>query len=206
MSDDHELEQLEPGIERTMSFGYECVSPEHEADILECLCEGYTRANQIMIRAQENAYPCCLGCGNYRYVPPSNCVYDFRSREVVDRNCQAVLGAAALHRKRKGTCIDLACMLAAIYREKEGDALAKVIIDYQFDEQTADAQGGEIVPGKYHAMVKKGDGTIVDPQAQLEALAAKQAATELAFDEQLSVGESCGCRGLLPPEQTSHVG
>ncbi len=198
MSDDHELEELEPGITRTMGYDYECVSPEHEADLLEALCEGFVRANQIQIRAQENAYPCCLGCGNYRYIPPQNCG--------TDRNCQNVHGAAPLHRKRKGTCIDLACLLAAILREKEGDRGARVVIDFQFDGRAANVDGGEILPGRYHAMVLKGDGaTLLDPQKQLEELAAKQAAAKLAYDEQLSVGASCGCKGLLNPDEVRHA-
>lgn len=199
MSDDHEpLEELEAGIARTMSYVYETVGPEHEAHLLEALCEGYVRANQIQVRAQDGAYPCCLGCGNYRYVPPSNCkTYDYRKRRSVDPQCQQVLGAAPLHRKKEGTCIDLACYLCALIREKDGDRQARVGIDYQFDE------AGRMIPGKYHAIVVKGDGQILDPQRQLEELAARKSAggsacAGAADDGAIAVG-SCGCSARPNP-------
>lgn len=167
MSDDHEpLASLPDGITRRMSFSFTIVDPEHEADCLEALCEGYVRANQIVIRAQPNAYPCCLTCGGYKYVEPRNCyVYKFQARQKrgTDPQCQHVRGCYELHREGKGTCIDLACALAAFYREKEGDHSARVVIDYQI------AEDGLSKPGLYHAMVKKGDGTIVDPQAMVQA-------------------------------------
>lgn len=155
---------------RTLSFEYGTIGPEHEADCLEAICEGMVRANQIMIRAQPDAYPCCLGCSGYRYVNPQNCrTFNWRRGHApkVDPNCQHVFGAFGLQRRRAGTCIDLACMAAAIYREKENDPNARVIIEFQFgDVIDVDEEGEEIrerLDGLYHAMVKLGDGTIVDP-------------------------------------------
>lgn len=162
---------------REMSYSFGVIGPEHEADLLEALCEGYTRANQIQIRAEPAAYPCCLGCGSYRYVEPENCqVYDFRRGRArkTDPNCQHVFGAFPLDRRKRGTCIDLACMLAAIFREKDGDRRARVVIEHQFRIVGADDEGVEIkerLDGKYHAMVMKGDGTIVDPTTKVKALA-----------------------------------
>lgn len=161
---------------RTMSFDLGVVAPEHEADALEGLCEGFVRANQIMIRAEPDSYPCCLGCGEYRYAEPENCrIFDWKRGKAkkVDPNCQHVFGAYHLDKRKRGTCIDLACMLAAIYREKDNDARARVIVEHQF---TSD---GERLDGKYHAMVMKGDGEIVDPTLKVKAA--------------LPVGESCGC-------------
>lgn len=145
-------------IPRRMSFGYGVTSPHMEADLLEALCEGFVRANQIQIRTEPDAFPCCLGCGKYKYVPPRNCrVYNIRG-EIRDPNCQHVYGAFPLDKRQMGTCIDLACMLCAIYREKDGDAGARVLIDHQLDDE------GNGIPGMYHALVRKGDGEIVDPQ------------------------------------------
>lgn len=200
-ADDDQLEELEDGFVRTMSFVYETSDPEHEADLLEALCEGFVRANQIMIRAQEDAYPCCLGCGNYAYVPPASCqVYDRQRRKTVaDGSCQKVLGAAQLHRTGKGTCIDLACYLCALKREKDGLRSARVGIDYQFNPDV----DGEIQPGKYHAIVvvPQGEGqadVILDPQQQLEELAERRAASELV-QRKLEVGAGCGC-GASPDQ------
>src|SRR5690606_2394102 len=106
-----------------------------------------------------------LGCGSYTYVEPENCrVYDWRRgrSQKVDSNCQHVLGAYPLDMRKKGTCIDLACMLCAIYREKNGDRGARVVIEHQYSAQ------GERQDGKYHAMVMKGDGEIVDPTAKVK--------------------------------------
>lgn len=151
----HETQQWFP---RRMSYGYAVVHPEMEADLLEALCEGFVRANQVQIRCDPEAFPCCLGCGRYRYVPPANCrVWHWRTGRSVDPNCQHVHGAFPLDRRKMGTCIDLACMLAAVYREKEGDPTCRVIVDHQLDED------GNGIPGKYHAMVMKTDGEIVDP-------------------------------------------
>lgn len=192
MSDDHdELVPLPESVERRMSVSYAVVSPQHEADCLEALCEGYVRMNQVMIRAQPNAYPCCLTCGEYQYIPPRNCyVYKFglRRQRGTDPACQHVRGCYELHRSGKGTCIDLACSLAAFLREKEGDARARVVIEHQFDEKD------ELKPGLYHAMVMKGDGSIVDPQAQVQE-------AEAVFNQsggELAVG--CACSSIVATE------
>jgi hypothetical protein len=143
---------------RRMSFGYAVIDPHMEADLLEGLCEGYVRANQIQILADPDAYPCCIGCGKYRYIPPKNCrIWHWRTGREVDPNCQHVHGAYPLDRRKMGTCIDLACMLAAIYRVKEGDPGARVLIDHQIDDE------GNGIPGKYHALVRLGNGEIIDP-------------------------------------------
>ena len=160
--DDHA--EMPEWIPRRMSFGYGVTDPQMEADLLEAICEGYVRANQIQIRSCPDAFPCCLGCGKYRYVPPRNCrVMHWRTGKQVDPNCQHVHGAFPLDKRQMGTCIDLACMLCAIFREKDGDTAARVLIDHQLDES------GNGIPGMYHALVRKGDGEIVDPQRKVES-------------------------------------
>lgn len=190
MSDDHgELEPLaEDAVERRMSVSYAVISPEHEADCLEALCEGYVRLNQIVIRSQPNAYPCCLTCGEYSYVPPVNCYtykLGLRRQRGTDPACQHVRGCFELQKSGKGTCIDLACALAAFLREKENDRGARVVIEHQFDEK------GDHKPGLYHAIVMKGDGSIVDPQVQVQE-------AEAAFNStggELAIGCACSAGG-----------
>jgi hypothetical protein len=189
MSDEKEP-HAENYIRRKMSYEFGVISPEHEADLIEGLCEGMVRANQIQIRAQPDAYPCCLGCGGYKYVQPENCrAFDWRGGSPsVDKSCQHVYGAWPLDVRKRGTCIDLACMLCAIYREKEDDRTARVIIEHQFRTVGTDANGQEVrerLDGQYHAMVMRGDGSIVD------AVDKVRANTEQA--QSMSVGQACDC-------------
>ncbi len=179
-------------IRRKMSYEFGVISPEHEADLLEGLCEGMVRANQIQIRAQPDAYPCCLGCGGYVYVEPQNCrAFNWRQGRAakLDKSCQHVFGAWPLDVRKRGTCIDLACMLCAIYREKEDDRSARVIIEHQFGPVIGYDENGEEIrerlDGRYHAMVMRGDGTIVD------AVEKVRANTEQA--EGMTVGQACDC-------------
>ena len=187
MSEDVIVQHRDDYVRRRMSYEFAVIGPEHEADLLEGLCEGIVRANQIQIRAEPEAYPCCLGCGKYKYVEPESCqFFDWRgsrASRTIDRNCQHVFGAYPLDKRRRGTCIDLACMLCAIYREKGDDLKAQVIIEHQFGPVVGhDDEGAplrERLDGNYHAMVRKGDGTIVDPTHKVEA--AQQ------------TGQACGC-------------
>ncbi len=189
MSDEETAPHAFEYFRRRMSYEFGVIAPEHEADLLEGLCEGFVRANQIQIRAQPAAYPCCLGCGAYKYVDPENCqIFDWRgsrAKRKIDPNCQHVFGAQPLDKRKRGTCIDLACMLCAIYREKDGDRRAHVIIEHQFGPVEGHDDDGsplrERHDGKYHAMVQKGDGTIVDPTHKVEAA--------------LQVGKACDCGG-----------
>jgi hypothetical protein len=179
-----QLPHQEDYFRRRMSYEFGVTGPEHEADLLEGLCEGFVRANQIQIRAEPDSYPCCLGCGSYIYVEPENCrVYDWKTRRHLktDGNCQHVFGAYPLDVRRKGTCIDLACMLCAIYREKDNDREARVIIEHQVDGN------GDGIPGKYHAMVMRGDGRIVDPTEKVKQ------ATAAASAAAIQVGKACDC-------------
>ena len=173
---------------RRLSYGYTCTDPEHEAQVLEAICEGFTRANVAQMQADPDAFPCCLSCGDIQYVEPENCkIRDWRTNSPVDPNCQHVFGAVQLVRRRKGTCIDLACLLAAIYRLKEQDHAARVIIDFQQDGL------GRFVPGQYHAMVMRGDGSIVDPVAK--TMNANEVAHPIAVGGGQAYESPCGCGG-----------
>ena len=163
---------------RRMSYGFGVDHPNMEADLLEGLCEGFVRANQVQIRVDPEKYPCCLGCGEYKYVPPKSCrVFDWRTGQARDPNCQHVHGAFPLNQRGMGTCIDLACMLCAIFREKDSDAAARVVIEHQFEE------GGEPKPGQYHALVMKGNGELVDPEEKAKGAHGG------------SEGQACACGG-----------
>jgi hypothetical protein len=176
-ADDAPLEPLQIDATRKMSFDFSSNSAQMEADVLEALCEGFVRANQMMIRAQPGAYPCCFGCGTYRYEPPRNCVTVNRRNTVIDAQCQHVHGAAQLQADGAETCIGLACMMAALLREKGGDRGARVIIDFLLDKQ------GVSIPGQYHAMVMKTGGEIVDPTVP-----------QHDDDDQPAIGVgACGC-------------
>lgn len=119
---------------------------EHEADIMEGICEGFVQANEIMILADPNFFPNDLA--DLRYHPPKSCP----SKKGV-YGCQLVKGSVALLRRGAGTCIDLACLFCALLRVKHGDAEAKVVIVPQTDQQ-----------GPYHAVVESGSGETYDPE------------------------------------------
>jgi hypothetical protein len=157
VNDDHLKAEKIKQYPRRISFGYGVTSPEMEAQMLEALAEGFVECNRIQIRQNPDQFPCCLSCGRYRYVEPVHCrTYHWKTGRAVDPNCQHVYGAFPLDERGKGTCIDLACMLAAIYREKDGELDTRVIIEHELD---ADGYG---IPGRYHAMVLREDGTIED--------------------------------------------
>jgi hypothetical protein len=119
---------------------------EHEADIIEAICEGFVRANEIMILADPDFFPNDLD--DLQYHPPKSCP----SKKGV-YGCQPVKGGVALLQRGAGTCIDLACLLCALLRVKHGDGGAKVVIYPQNNKQ-----------GLYHAVVESGSGTIYDPE------------------------------------------
>ena len=172
---------------RRLSYGYTCVDPENEAVILEALCEGYVRANVAQMSIDPDAFPCCLSCGDIGYVEPENCkIRNWKTNAPVDPNCQHVFGAVQLVRRRKGTCIDLACLLAAILRVKQGDHAARVIIEFQRDA------AGNLMPGEYHAMVMTGAGEIVDPVEKTQG--AEAAAPKLAVGGG-PLEAPCNCSG-----------
>jgi hypothetical protein len=137
---------LEP---REIGFIYQAVDDENEMAILEGLCEGFVRANEMMIASDPEHFPCCNSCGSLHYSDPKPCAAG-------RRNCQKVKGAYALLQSGYGTCIDLACFYAAIKRKKDGED-CWVAIDSELDAN------GNAVPNAYHAFVRFADGRVVDP-------------------------------------------
>lgn len=110
----------------------------------EDLCEGVTRCNERWLREQANA-------GSP--VPPlykSGVHYAQEKRE-------AFLCIPGVLMRGWGDCDDLACWLAAELRYTGRDPGAKVYV--------RKSRSG--VPGRFHAVVKTSNGTILDPSLKL---------------------------------------
>lgn len=109
---------------------------------LEGLSEGVVRANMIWLNAVEHEVPCCLNTAGIKYIPPIGCGSQ--------HPCQTILGAAEIFERGTATCIDIACYVAAVLRMR-GEA-ARVVFVNMKDE------GGQDIPGMYHALVETKDG------------------------------------------------
>jgi len=116
---------------------------ENDATVMECLtalCEGVIRANMVWLRY--HGAPCCLAAAGVKYVLPDGCG--------ARHPCQTVRGAAEMFRQGVGTCIDVACYVAAQLRLK--DHKAKAVFTNMKD------RGGRPIPGQYHALVETDHG------------------------------------------------
>ena len=141
---------------REICFTYKAQDPENEMGILEGLCEGYVRANEFMIGADPDAYPCCSSCGELQYTDPQPCFVRRNGKCKKAENCQRVKGAYELVKTGYGTCIDLACFYCAIKRAKNGEE-CNVVIHPEYDAH------GNPIQNAYHAIVVFADGREVDP-------------------------------------------
>ena len=138
---------------REFRYTYAYEGNDDQADTIEGFCEGLVRGNVSQIATDPDRYPCCLGCSDLKYVDPPIC------RD--NRFCQPIKGAGPLIDSGEGTCIDLACLLAAMLRHK-GDRKARV----EIENETA---YGKEIPGQYHAYVIDGKGARHDAQELVEA-------------------------------------
>lgn len=173
----HDTQPFPPMLPaREMCFTYRSVNAENELAVLEALCEGFTRANEMMISGSPDSYPCCNSCGGLHYSDPQPCFIRSGGSCKKAVNCQRVKGAYELVKSGFGTCIDLACFHAAIKRVKDGED-CWVVLDHELDAS------GRPIPNSYHAIVAFADGHQVDPSE----MAKKNAAS----------GFSCegGCQG-----------
>lgn len=127
----------------TFSLGPQSV--QETALVLEAFLEALTVANEQCYRRYP-AGPCCPGCARIRYEAPSG-PQRFRSVE-------------CMYAEGKGACGDLAAMVAGRRRAKGESCRVRVVV---VDEGARE----------FHAVVELGDGTIVDPTAELEAEAAE---------------------------------
>lgn len=136
------LEDFDPVWEFRVIFdGY---NDEMVMDCLTGLCEGVIRVNMIWFTVAGKEAPCCLSSAGVTYIPPAGCGSE--------HPCQTVLSAPEILERKKATCIDIACYVAAILRLR--GVPATVVFQNMFD-----AEGNEII-GMYHALVETPDGVI----------------------------------------------
>lgn len=127
---------------RVLFDGYD---DEMVMDCLTGLCEGVIRINMIWFTSEIGAdAPCCLATAGVTYIPPIGCGSP--------HPCQTVLGAPEILERKKATCIDIACYVAAQLRLR--GISATVVFDNMLN-----AQGGKIV-GMYHALVETPEGVL----------------------------------------------
>jgi hypothetical protein len=128
------------------------------------MAEALTRINTLEILKYNDHIPCCLGCGEVRYVPPPGCGTD-------GRPCQEVYDILEVFARKRGTCLDLAPARAARLRadailageaELPASEVAAVVIEDQLDEYERP------MPGFYHAFVRLADGSEQDPSTELQ--------------------------------------
>lgn len=113
---------------------------DHACDLLEAVCEGVVLANMLEIRADEEAFPCCIKCGELKLF--------------LGGNPLAIEGARAVVKRGGGNALSLACFQAAA-RRIEKDPRADVIIDHV-------EKNGEIAVGEYKPFVRLGDDKLED--------------------------------------------
>ena len=140
---------------------FEFVSdPDFMCATLEAVAEGVTRVNQVWLSAAQDLgieTPCCPSClaedTGFRYVGPE--------AQKCASACQRLDTGAVMLERNQGTCYDLACYFAAVYRG-EGKSCAVEIVPI------VDAYGHPI-PGEFHALIAFADGSTRDPSAELVA-------------------------------------
>ena len=119
------------------------------------VAEALTVINMWELLTYGDQLPCCLGCGNVRYVEPKGCVTeDCSTNRVIRTNgrvaCQLLLDARGLYEKQQGTCMELACERAARLRLGGEDARVVVVPRENYY--------GKRMLGQYHAYVAVYEG------------------------------------------------
>ena len=108
--------------------------------VMECLtamCEGVIRTNMIWFRTAGQDSPCCLSDAGVKYVLPIGCSQP--------HPCQMVRSAPIILERKKATCIDIACYVAALLRLR--GMSADVVFTNMLDGH------GDPIKGQYHALV-----------------------------------------------------
>lgn len=126
---------------RVLFDGY---SDEMVMDCLTGLCEGVVRANMIWFAIAGQEAPCCLAAAGVTYIPPIGCGSP--------HPCQTVLGAPEILERKKATCIDIACYVAALLRLR--GIPATVVFDNMLDGNNYP------IVGMYHALVETPEGVL----------------------------------------------
>jgi len=116
---------------------------------LEALCEAVVRMNMVWINEmawETKTYPpCCLEDAGVQYVYPTAC-------PGMDLPCQTIRGAAEMLETQRGTCIDIACYMAAQLRLR--GKMALVYLENMKDSF------GRPMKGEYHVILKTSRGRV----------------------------------------------
>lgn len=146
-------------------------SDEEFAQQVAQFAEMLTQINMLELDKYGDQLPCCLGCGEVRYVPPPACK-PCRGQSAPSFPCQEVYDLLSVYARRRGTCLDLAPERAARLRVKAiregktqwpGADYCYVAIEDQVDGHN------RVVPGQFHALVQLADGSTQDPSEELLA-------------------------------------
>ena len=139
---------MQQAIEFRFRFLHE---PGDDRAVIEEYANGLADVNTAIIGRAPDRYSACLGCSHLKYVDAPSCYRTkaFGGKERIP-GCQPIVAADMLAYRGTGTCIDLACYLAAARRVHFGERNRVSIED----------QGG----GLYHAVVVDGMGRRLDPQ------------------------------------------
>ena len=116
--------------------------------IIVGICEGIVQANMVwMERIGLRNVPCCLGDVGVVYIDPIGCSDT--------QPCQKVLTGPEILRRKRATCIDIACYMVALLRLLYGrpaEVLIANMIDY--DDRP--------IEGQYHVVTGLGNGQVHD--------------------------------------------
>ncbi len=125
--------------------------PGDDRGTIEAYSNGLADVNTAIIGRNPGRYSMCLGCSHLKYVDAPSCykVTLLGGKEKIP-GCQPIVAADLLYTRGTGTCVDLACYLAAARRVHLGES-NRVSIEDQGD-------------GLYHAVVIDGAGRRLDPQ------------------------------------------
>jgi hypothetical protein len=128
---------------------YDVYTDDCARKALAALCEATVRINMGWINAllwDVGEYaPCCLENEGVEYMLPQAC-------PGVDLPCQTIRGAEEILISGYGTCIDIACYMAAQLRLRRKHALV-------FLENMKDGQGRPIA-GEYHVILRTARGRV----------------------------------------------
>lgn len=112
-------------------------------ETIAAVCEGAVLANMVWMGYMGlEQTPCCLSDAGVVYINPPGCA--------ASGPCQKILGAAAILRHQKATCIDICCYVVARLRMQGYEA--DVVVINMLDKR------GRPIEGQYHVLVETVNG------------------------------------------------
>ena len=145
-------------MRRSIEVQLRCHDDAEFAQLVTELGEALTLINMWQLQRDGEALPCCLGCGGVQYEPPQLCGPVGGWAIARDYPCQLLFDVRGIYRRKRGTCLDLACERAARLRLKGLEATVAVVFRYH---------AGRRLPGQYHAYVETPNGP-QDPSYELQ--------------------------------------